>query len=355
MVGEAGVAGAAAGAVDGAAEVSKVPWDKVVLLDGCGTCGGCGELDASKGVCDSGRESFDRGGRGGIGIGTGAAAALVAATAVSGAAGVPVGGTAGAATGGATAGAATGGAALGVTGSGSCSAGKLSSRASDGWAVIAVSTGASDCGSASCGPSIATGPGGPGIAGGVMGCPPASGVGSAMRTGAGPWMADGVGADGGAAWVGADTFGGWLVCTAARLLCAIWEVPAMTATVVTMAAMVPAIAGVRRGVGRSLGPSAEIAANRAATMNSPMPTMVRVPESPPIPAKIARNPVQMTALTSNARDMIKARIGLPQTQYNQTKVPVSRSIHSIETAGFAMASGQLPNCRLVLQSTAARF
>ena len=344
------VGAAAEGATVGEPDGSAGCCNRFAVPEGCGALGA---LDAPVWSCGSGTD-----GRGGLGIGTGAEAS-VAATVVSGSgAGGVSGGVrppGGSAVDAGPAGASASGA--GAEGTGSsvaagpiCSGGISKSGPSGGPTELAVSMVASGSVAASCGSSTVAGVigggagGGSSIAAGAIGggtaCAPstvAGLIGSAMRTGApagsgiaGDSIAGGLGGD--ASGVASVTFGGVLARKAVRSFSAICLVPAITAAVATTATM-PAMVGVRRGVGRNLGPSADIAAKREPTMKRP--TIASVAELKPIPAKTARNPAQITALTSSARKMIKARIDLSRTKYKQTNALLSRSVHITEGVAFS--------------------
>jgi hypothetical protein len=96
---------------------------------------------------------------------------------------------------------------------------------------------------------------------------------------------------------------------------------AINTAVVMTAADVPAIVGVRNGVGRALGPSAAIAANIALTARSPSAMDASPVEPRSRPATNVTNAMHTTTTTASAREMTKARIALSRTRYNQIKVP----------------------------------
>ena len=124
---------------------------------------------------------------------------------------------------------------------------------------------------------------------------------------------------GGAGGAGAIGAGGWLARPAMRCPCTSGELARTMATVVTSAAIVPAMVGVSNGVGRNFGPSAEIAANRPAIMNRPKAALASMPKLALTPVKRARNTMQTATLTASARATIKAPINISRTRSHQTR------------------------------------
>jgi len=116
---------------------------------------------------------------------------------------------------------------------------------------------------------------------------------------------------------------------------------AMIATLMSAAPMVPAMVGVSRGVGRNLGPSAEMAAKSDATMNRPRPVVASTAVLSPIPANKARKTKHIATLTTSARDTIMARINSPQTRYTD-KGATSSPVHITAWAQFAISLNYLP-------------
>lgn len=136
--------------------------------------------------------------------------------------------------------------------------------------------------------------------------------------------------------------GGALCRSAARCPCPGGRLPAaMIATLMSAAPMVPAMVGVSRGVGRNLGPSAEMAAKSDATMNRPRPVVASTAVLSPIPANKARNTKHIATLTTSARDTIMARINSPQTRYTENGA-TSSPVHITAWAQFAISLNYLP-------------
>ncbi len=160
--------------------------------------------------------------------------------------------------------------------------------------------------------------------GGVVGSGSASGsmgaVGAGMANGegsVGPVGAS-VTVGGGFAGAGAEAVcGGGFALRAVRCPCAACRLLTMTTAVATAAASEPAMVGVSSGVGAYFGPSADIAANSAASMNRPRAKLTRTVVPGRIPATNTRIATQKATLTISVNDTIKARIDLPRTRYSQ--------------------------------------
>jgi len=111
--------------------------------------------------------------------------------------------------------------------------------------------------------------------------------------------------------------GGGFALRAARCPCEACRLLTMTMAVATAAASDPAMVGVSSGVGAYFGPSADIAANSAASMNRPRAKLTRTVVPGRIPATNTRIATQKATLTISVNDTIKARIDLPRTRYSQ--------------------------------------
>jgi hypothetical protein len=103
-----------------------------------------------------------------------------------------------------------------------------------------------------------------------------------------------------------------------------------------VAALVPAMIGVSAGVGRNLGPMAEIAAKRTATMKSPPPKSTRIVSSTRTPPNMTRIPTRKATIMANERVTTKARIGLSRTLYRNSNLQLPVIIHN--TAHHALAT-----------------
>jgi hypothetical protein len=160
--------------------------------------------------------------------------------------------------------------------------------------------------------------------GGVVGSGSASGSIGAVGTG----VANGGGSVGpvgasvivgsGFAGSGAEAAGGGgFDLRAVRCPCEACRLLTMTTSVASAAASDPAMVGVSSGVGAYFGPSADMAANSAASMNRPRAKLTRTVVPGRIPAANTRIATQKATLTIRVNDTIKARIDLPRTRYSE--------------------------------------
>ena len=195
-------------------------------------------------------------------------------------------------------------------------------------------------GGATSGAIDASGGVGSGSASGSIGAGVAKGGGAPGPVGIGPVGASVIVGIGFAAGSGAEVAGGGgFDLRAARCPCEACRLLAMTMVVARAAASDPAMVGVRSGVGAYFGPRADMAANRAASMNRPRAKLMSTVVPGLIPATNTRNATQKATLTISVNDTIKARIDLPRTRYNQpTQLAILLDITS--WAANAMSLGE---------------
>lgn len=113
----------------------------------------------------------------------------------------------------------------------------------------------------------------------------------------------------------------------------------ITTTAVSAAALVPAMIGVSAGVGRYLGPMADIQAKRAATMKMTPPSSARSVWLTRTPPNTTSVPTRSATIIASDRVMTKAR--MDRTLYRNTHAQLSVILHTTLRPRFTMPDARL--------------